>query len=137
MADQQGIDGEGLLVFFNGSVMRGQPHHENLAGAVFLRTMRTAPRYRLYSIGDRHPAMIATSEEDGHAFEGELYFVPGPVWPGIARTEPRGLYRGRVELSGGEVVHGMLGTPALIMTAGHDISEHLGWAAYIAAQTSS
>jgi hypothetical protein len=60
-----------------------------------------------------------------------------PGGPGIARTELRGLYRGRGELSGGEVVHGMLGTPVLIMTGGRDISEHSGWAAYIAAQISS
>jgi hypothetical protein len=78
-----------------------------------------------------------------HGGAGERPAVHGvpaaadPAGPGIARTELRGLYRGRVELSGGEVVHGMLGTPALIMTAGHDISEHLGWAAYFAAQTSS
>lgn len=137
MVDLQLPDSENRLVFFNGSVMRGQPHHENLAGAVFLRTLRTAARYRLYSIGDRHPAMIATSEEDGRSFEGELYFVPGSVWPRVESTEPRGLYLGWVELSGGEFVNGMLGTPSLIVAEGLDISEYPGWAAYVAETASS
>src|SRR5262245_46555397 len=46
------------LVVFNGTVMRDQPAHANLAGATFLEDVRTAPVYRLWTIGDRHPAMM-------------------------------------------------------------------------------
>lgn len=122
----------GRLIFFNGTVMRGQPGHDNLSAATFLQAMRTAARYRLYSIRDEYPAMLPTSEEDGVAVAGELYFVPDAAWPEIDRREPAGLYCGRVELSGGERVHGMLGTPGLVHQYGIDISAAGGWSAYLA-----
>jgi gamma-glutamylcyclotransferase (GGCT)/AIG2-like uncharacterized protein YtfP len=57
-------------LFVNGTLMRGLPLHRNLAGAEFLEITRTAPRYRLYSIADRHPGMFAV--------EGILYPVSSP-----------------------------------------------------------
>lgn len=122
---------EGRLIFFNGTVMRGQPAHHHLEGAIFLRRMRTSPRYRLYSIEDRHPAMIATSRDDGISVPGELYFVPHEVWPAIEQSEPDGLYCGHVELSGGETVYGMLGRPRLIAERGQDVSDAGGWIDYL------
>jgi gamma-glutamylcyclotransferase (GGCT)/AIG2-like uncharacterized protein YtfP len=129
-----GSDRDGKLVFFNGSVMRGQPAHENLRGASFLRVMHTAAKYRMYSIGDQHPAMISTCSVEGRSFPGELYFVPDAVWPGIEETEPWGLYRGLVDLLGGVVVHGMLARPELGSPPARDISSHGGWLEYLAAR---
>ncbi len=40
--------------FVNGTLMRGLALHKNLEGAEFFGKVRTAPIYRLYSIGDRH-----------------------------------------------------------------------------------
>jgi gamma-glutamylcyclotransferase (GGCT)/AIG2-like uncharacterized protein YtfP len=122
---------DGRLIFFNGTVMRGQPAHENLSRAVFLHVMRTAPRYRLYSIRDQYPAMLPTSEEEGVSVTGEVYFVPNAAWPEIDGREPEGLYCGRVELSEGELVYGMLGTPRLVAQQGHDISAAGGWLAHL------
>jgi len=45
-------------LFVNGTLMRGDVLHQNLDGARFISEARTAPRYRLYSIGDVHPGMI-------------------------------------------------------------------------------
>ena len=44
----------------NGTLMRGLELNGNLtaAGAHFVREAATAPEYRLWSIGDRHPAML-------------------------------------------------------------------------------
>ena len=44
----------------NGTLMRGLELNANLtaAGAHFVREAATAPEYRLWSIGDRHPAML-------------------------------------------------------------------------------
>ena len=44
----------------NGTLMRGLELNGNLtaAGAYFVREAATAPEYRLWSIGDRHPAMV-------------------------------------------------------------------------------
>lgn len=45
------------LMFLNGGAMRGGPLHHLLRGAPFVATVRTAPRYRFYSVGDRFPAL--------------------------------------------------------------------------------
>ena len=61
-----------IELFVNGTLMRGDVLHGNLDGARFIAEMRTAPRYRLYSIGDVHPGMIETKAGDGVAVAGEL-----------------------------------------------------------------
>ena len=66
------------LVVFNGGLMRGQSAHWKLRGATFLEVVQTAPRYRLYSIGDRYPAMLR-DEGYGTTITAELYDVPEPV----------------------------------------------------------
>lgn len=122
------------LVVFNGTVMRGQPAHANLDGATFVEEVRTAPVYRLYSIGDRHPAM-RRDEEHGASIDAELYEVPDDVWPRIRDTEPPGLYRGPVLLADGREVEGMLGEAALVAgSEAVEITRHGGWRAYLAAR---
>ena len=114
--------------------MRGEPSHDNLAGATFLSEVRTAPVYRLFSIEDRHPAMIR-DDAAGVSIEAELYEVPDDVWPSIRDTEPPGLYRGPVLLHDGREVEGMLGEQELVQSDGaHEISQFGGWRAYRRAQ---
>jgi adenine/guanine/hypoxanthine permease len=116
---------------FNGTVMRGQSAHGNLAGATFVEEVRTAPLYRLYSIGDRHPAMIR-DDESGGSISAELYEVPDDVWPRIRDTEPPGLYRGPVELDDGRSVEGMLGDNQLIASVDAvEITAYGGWREYL------
>jgi AGZA family xanthine/uracil permease-like MFS transporter len=120
------------LVVFNGTVMRGQPHHANLKGAMFVGEIRTAPAYRLFAIGDRYPAMIR-DDQCGASIAAELYEVPDDVWPGIRDSEPQGLYRGPVELEDGRQVEGMLGELELVAEPeAVEITRHGGWAAYLA-----
>lgn len=119
---------------FNGTVMRGQPAHGNLDGTTFLEVVRTASVYRLYSIGDRYPAMLR-DDSKGAAIDAELYEVPDAVWPRIRNYEPAGLYRGAVELDDGRVLEGMLGEPALVEYPGVvEITKFGGWCAYLAAR---
>ena len=65
------------LLAVNGTLMRGLELNGHLidAGATFLREDSTAPCYRLWSIGDRHPAMVRTSGE-GARVAVELWSVP-------------------------------------------------------------
>lgn len=117
------------LIVFNGGLMRGESAHWKLRGARLVGPVRTAPRYRLYSIGDRHPAML----EDPHAgvsVAAELYEVPDAVWERVSNIEPPGLYRGPVELDDGRVLEGMCGEPRYTLRNGQDISHYGGWAAY-------
>jgi gamma-glutamylcyclotransferase (GGCT)/AIG2-like uncharacterized protein YtfP len=119
----------GNLVVFNGGLMRGESAHWKLRGATFLEAVQTAPCYRLYSIGDRYPAMLR-DERAGVALDAELYLVPDDVWARVDNIEPPGLYRGPVELSDGRMLEGMLGEPRFVHKNGVEISDYRSWANY-------
>ena len=120
------MENPGFVLFVNGTLMRGLALHGNLAGARFLGEASTAPRYRLYSIGDRHPGMFEVMD-GGVSVLGELYHVSPAVWRRVESGEPPGLYRGRVYLADGRAVHGIL-YPRALAEAGHrDMSAFGGW----------
>jgi gamma-glutamylcyclotransferase (GGCT)/AIG2-like uncharacterized protein YtfP len=116
-------------LFVNGTLMRGLALHGNLDGATVLREARTAPVYRLFSIGDVHPGMFEV-EAGGVAVAGELYRVPPDVWARVEAGEPEGLYRGRVRLEDGSEVWGILYPRELAERRGTDISHHGDWRRY-------
>jgi gamma-glutamylcyclotransferase (GGCT)/AIG2-like uncharacterized protein YtfP len=109
--------------------MRGQRLHQNLSGAEFLGEVRTAPRYRLYSIRDEHPAMFETAH-GGVAVRGELFGLSQEILKRVEAGEPRGLYRGVVELEDGRIVDGILYPRQLAEGAYRDISEFADWRTY-------
>jgi gamma-glutamylcyclotransferase (GGCT)/AIG2-like uncharacterized protein YtfP len=119
-----------IELFVNGTLMRGLGLHANLQGAEFLGAFRTAPRYRLYSIGDVHPGMFEVAA-GGVAVAGELYRVPEDVLQRVEAGEPPGLYRGPVELSDGRVVDGILFPRELAEGRHADISSYGDWRAYV------
>jgi gamma-glutamylcyclotransferase (GGCT)/AIG2-like uncharacterized protein YtfP len=119
-----------FILFVNGTLMQGQPLHANLDGAHFLGEAATAPRYRLYSIDDRHPGMFET-QAGGVSIRGELYEVPDEVWSRVAAGEPANLYRGPVELQDGRTVEGILYPRALAEGQHRDISAIGDWRAYV------
>lgn len=120
-------------LFVNGTLMRGLALHANLDGAEFLEACATAPRYRLYSIGDVHPGMFEVSE-DGISVPGELYRVPQEVLARVEAGEPPGLYRGPVHLSDGRTVQGILYPRHLAEGVHRDISSFGGWREYVRSQ---
>ena len=83
----------------NGTLMRGLELNGNLvaAGARFVREATTAPQYRLWSIGDRHPAMIRVAE-GGAAVAVEVWSVSPEGLATILLKEPPGLSIGKVRL---------------------------------------
>jgi gamma-glutamylcyclotransferase (GGCT)/AIG2-like uncharacterized protein YtfP len=121
-----------MILFVNGTLMRGLALHENLAGAEFLGEAWTAPCYRIHSIGDRHPGMYEVAS-GGVAVAGELYEVPDAVWRRVEAGEPPGLYCGPVKLADGRMVDGILYPRELAEGQHPDISAHGGWRAYCAA----
>lgn len=123
-------------LFVNGTLMRGLALHGNLDGAEFLEACATAPRYRVYSIGDVHPGMFEV-EQGGVSVPGELYRVPDAVLQRVETGEPPGLYRGPVHLSDGRVVQGILFPRERAEGLHLDISAYGGWRAYVSAATAA
>ena len=121
------------LLAVNGTLMRGLPLNGHLleAGASFVREARTAPVYRLWSIGDRHPAMVRVAT-GGAAIAVEVWSVPAAGLADILAKEPPGLCIGKVRLDDGSEVLGVLAEPALV-EGRREITEHGGWRAYVAA----
>jgi allophanate hydrolase len=97
-----------MLLFVNGTLMRGETLHDNLHGCTFLLETRTAPGYRLYAMGEgSYPGMVK-SQAGGAAIAGELYQVPSGLVQVIFEREPPHLYLGKVELEDGSRVWGVL-----------------------------
>lgn len=117
------------LIVVNGGLMRGQSAHWKLKGATFLEEVQTAPFYRLYSIGNRYPAMLR-DDERGVAIAAELYQLSDEQWQRVEAAEPPGLYCGTVELADGRMLPGILGERSFVAVHGQDISDYRGWAAY-------
>ncbi|KAA3634141.1 MAG: gamma-glutamylcyclotransferase [Proteobacteria bacterium] len=122
-------------LFVNGTLMRGLELHGNLAGAKFLGGVRTAPRYRIYSIDDVHPGMFEV-DGGGVAVAGELYLIPAKVWKRVEAGEPPGLYRGRIRLEDGREVDGILYPRELAEGRHRDISNFADWRTYMASRRS-
>jgi gamma-glutamylcyclotransferase (GGCT)/AIG2-like uncharacterized protein YtfP len=110
-----------------GTFMHGQPGHPNLDGARFLEPVRTAPRYRLWEIDGRWPALI--EDADGVEVAGELYAIDEARLTRLAALEPPGWNRAPVELADGRTAEAFLGDPSL-RGRGSDVFGHGGWAAY-------
>jgi len=122
----------GLRLAVNGTLMRGLELNPNMvaAGATFVREATTAPAYRLWSIGDRHPAMLRVSA-GGRAVALEVWEVPPEGLAKILMQEPPGLCVGKVALADGEEVLGVLGEPFLV-EGQREITAFGGWRAYLA-----
>jgi hypothetical protein len=118
----------------NGTLMRGLELNPNMiaAGATFVREDKTEPAYRIWSIGDRHPAMQRVST-GGVSVDLELWDVPPSGLADILLKEPPGLSIGKVRLENGEVVLGVLGE-AILCESAKEITRYGGWRNYTAAE---
>lgn len=115
----------------NGTLMRGLELNGNLhrVRATFVREAFTEPTYRLWSINDRHPAMQRVPK-GGTAIALEIWAVPVEGISTLLKLEPPGLCIGKVRLSDGEEVLGVLGE-AILCEGQKDITAFGGWRAYI------
>jgi hypothetical protein len=119
------------LMLLNGGAMAGGPLHPLLAGAPLVAVTRTAPRYRLWSVGDRFPALQPVAA-GGVAVAGEVYDIPLAVLGrSLLPAEPAELELGVVELADGTHCLGMLlRQPATAPADLRDISTVADWRAY-------
>lgn len=121
-----------IYLAVNGTLMRGLELNSNLTlvGATFVREAHTEACYRLWSIHDRHPAMMRVNHE-GAEIALEIWAVPTEGMSYLLMLEPPGLAIGKVRLSDGEEVLGVLGE-AFLCEGKRDITAWGGWRAYIA-----
>ena len=121
----------------NGTLMRGLELNENLrkVGANFVREATTDAAYRLWTIGDRHPAMMRF-QTGGREIALEIWEVPDTAIATILRQEPPGLCIGSITLADGEPMLGVLGE-AYLCEGGTEITQWGGWRAYIASKNSA
>ncbi len=121
-------------VFICGSALRGQPDHQNLQSAEFIRATKTSPIYRMHSAADGwHPAIYQV-EEGGFSIPGEVYQLTLAQYEHLISTEPPNMYPADVILEDGEVVTAILYPRELVEQYNWpDIAHYGGWAAYKAA----
>lgn len=125
---------EPIKLAVNGTLMRGLELNGNLlaVAATFVRETATEPAYRLWSIGDIHPAMVRVSL-GGAAIAVEVWAVPPAGLGALLWQEPPGLSIGKVRLVDGEIVLGILGEP-ILCEGQRDITQWGGWREYVAAE---
>lgn len=122
---------QNVLLAVNGTLMRGLELNPNMlaVGATFSREAKTQAAYRLWSINDRHPAMVRVSA-GGVAVDVEVWSVPPDGLASILLKEPPGLSIGKVKLADGEEVLGVLGEPVLC-EGQKEITSFGGWRNYV------
>jgi hypothetical protein len=121
-----------ILLAVNGTLMRGLALNGNLlaVGATFVREAFTAPVYRLWSIGDRHRAMMRV-RAGGVAVAVEVWAVPAAGVSAVLMEEPPALAIGKVVLADGAELLGVVGEPWLC-EEGLEITMFGGWRQYLA-----
>lgn len=118
----------------NGTLMRGLELNANLrnVGATFVREAQTDAHYRLWSIGDRHPAMMRVTN-GGTQVALEIWELSAAAIATILAQEPAGLCIGRITLDDNATILGVLGEAYLCET-GLEITQFGGWRAYMASK---
>ena len=118
-------------VFICGSALRGQPDHQNLQSAKFIKTTKTLPQYRLHAAENGwHPAIYRV-ETGGVSIPGEIYEMTQEQYDYLLNNEPPHMYPEIVDLEEGEQAIAMLYPQELVKKYDWlDISNLGGWAAY-------
>jgi len=125
---------EGVELLVVGAHRAGQPLNHQLTdlGARRLRTVRTAPEYRLHRL-DTEPPKPGLVRGGDAAIEGELWALPPAGLGAFLTALPAPMALGRVRLEDGGEPVGFLCEPAALEGA-EDISAYGSWLAYLDAQ---
>lgn len=118
-------------VFICGSALKGQPDHQNLQSAKFIKTTKTAPQYRLHAAENGwHPAIYAVGT-GGISIPGEIYEMSEEQYQYLLANEPPHMYPETVNLEDGATAIAMLYPQELVEKHNWEDISHLGgWAAY-------
>ncbi|MEL6438873.1 MAG: gamma-glutamylcyclotransferase [Cyanobacteria bacterium J06621_8] len=118
-------------VFICGSALKGQPDHQNLTNAKFIKDTKTKQEYRLHAAENGwHPAIYAV-ETGGISIPGEIYEMTAEQYEYLLANEPPHMYPETINLEGDETATAMLYPQELVEKySWEDISDLGGWAAY-------
>lgn len=118
-------------IFICGSALKGQPDHQNLQSAKFIKVAKTKPLYRLHAAENGwHPAIYEV-EEGGTSIPGEVYELTLSQYEYLLANEPPHMYPSNVITEDGEVLTAMLYPQVLVEKYQWlDISDLGGWANY-------
>lgn len=111
-----------------GSALREVCGDQAALGLTFVEEARTAPKYRLYSIGGTHAALVEDADH-GISVPGEIVEIPDERWDEILASEPAGVTQAPVELADGRTILAATGDPGG-MEGAREITEYGGFAAY-------
>ncbi|MEO1145447.1 MAG: gamma-glutamylcyclotransferase [Cyanobacteria bacterium J06638_22] len=118
-------------VFICGSALRGQPDHQNLGNAKFIKETKTQPLYRLHSVQNGWHPGIYSVETGGISIPGEIYEMSLEEFNYLAENEPPNMYPETILLEGNETAIAFLYPRELIEEhEWEDISQYGGWVAY-------
>jgi allophanate hydrolase len=116
-----------------GAHLDGQPLHGDLRrwGARYVRTCRTAPRYRFLALMHLAPPRPGLLRDDARAgaVEVEIYDMPFDGFGRLVASVLPPLAIGTVELADGEAVKGFL-CESFAAAVARDITEFGGWRAF-------
>lgn len=123
---------DSVRMFVNGQAMRGGEFNDALSEARFLGPVRTAARYRFYSVREEFPGLFPV-DLDGVSVVGELYELPyGMLADQLLPREPAELELSIVELEDGRGSLSMrLREESIRLPGVQDISHAGGWHAYL------
>jgi allophanate hydrolase len=126
-----------ILVAVVGAHLTGQPLNGQLTerGGHLIKTCRTSPDYRLYSLKGTvppKPGLERVMEGKGCAIEVEVWALPVEMFGGFMKLVPSPLGIGTLRLDDGTDVKGFICEPFALAMA-DDISCFGGWRPYLTA----
>jgi gamma-glutamylaminecyclotransferase len=125
------LNTETKKIFICGSALKGQPDHQNLQSAKFIKPAKTKPLYRLHAAENGwHPAIYEV-ENGGISIPGEVYELTIAQYEYLLANEPPHMYPSDVISEDGEILTAMLYPRELVEKHQWlDISDLGGWANY-------
>ena len=120
-----------VRMFVNGQGMSGGEFNDSFSDATFLGEVRTAPKYRFYSVRDVFPGLHPTTK-DGRSVPGELYELPYLMLADrLLPREPAELELSIIELEDGSGALSMrMRDSSIDLPDVTDISDVGGWRVY-------
>lgn len=119
-----------MLILVIGSALRAVSDAQDRLGLRFVEAVRTAPRYRLWTVDDAFAALVEV-DSGGVAVAGELVEAPDALLEAILASEPSGVTQSPVKLEDGRWVSAATADPQVIGERGRDISRWGSFAAFL------